>query len=147
MKTYQKLLTALFGLFALFVAWACGVGMGQSNAGRNAEHSIMVNSVIILKEIDKGSPETAANWCKTFIVNGDKGRLSRDSVFASFLHYVRFHGSPKLTKSISDKVQEVKVTYEPNIIDLKNFRVNPSDSGFTVEVPVNQDANRVPGSD
>ena len=142
MKTRHKILTALLSVFALFVAWACGVGMGQSNAGRNAEHNKMVHSVIILKEIDKGSPETAANWCKSFIVSGDKGRLSSDSVFASFLHYVRFHERPELTKSISDKVQEVKATYKPNIIDLKNYRVSPTASGFSVEVPVNQDANK-----
>ncbi|MEY3896447.1 MAG: hypothetical protein RLZZ214_1967 [Verrucomicrobiota bacterium] len=142
MKTRHKILPALFSVFALFLAWACGVGMAQSNAGRNAEHNIMVNSVIILKEIDKGSPETAANWCKTFIVSGDKGRLSRDSVFASFLHYIRFHERPELTKSISDKVQEVKASYKPNIIDLKNDRISPTDTGFSVEIPVNQVANK-----
>ena len=80
------------------------------------EYNKVVYSVIILNEIDKGSPETAANWCKEFIVSGDKGRLSRDSVFVSFLNYLRLNSKPKLTKSISEKVQEVKATYNFNTV-------------------------------
>ena len=114
MKTYQKIITTILSAVALFIAWTCGVGVGQQNAGKNAEHSMMVRSVVILKEIDNGSPETAANWCKTFIVEGNRGRLSIDSVFESFLHYVRYHKRPLLTQSISDKVREVEATYKPN---------------------------------
>ena len=133
MKTYQKIFTAILSAVALFIAWACGVGVGQSNAGMNAEHSMLVRSVVILKEIDKGSPETAANWCKTFIVDSNRGRLSDDSVFGSFLHYVRYHNRPILTKSISDKVREVETTYKRNTVDLKGYSVKPTVVGFTVE--------------
>lgn len=142
MKTYKQVFTAILGVVALLIAWACGVGVGQSNAGKNAEHSMMVRSVVILKEIDKGSPETAANWCKTFIIEGNRGRLSNDSVFGSFLHYVHYHNRPPLTKSISDKVQEVLSTYKPNVIDLKAYSIKPTDTGFTIEVPVNQDSKK-----
>jgi hypothetical protein len=142
MKKRYKLFIGLMGIFALFAAWVCGVGMGQSNAGRNAEHSMMVNSTIILKEIEKGTPDTAANWCKTFIVSGERSSRSKDPIFPSFLHYLRYNDVPELPKSIAEKVEEVKRTYKPNIVDLSNYKFKKTDSGFSVEVPIHREGEQ-----
>ena len=112
--------------------------MGRVSAEKAAMHNMMVDSLIILDQIEKGKPDKAANWCKSFIVEGNLGRSRNPLPIVGFLHFIRYRNLPVLNQRMASKLQQVTDTYKPNIIDLSSYKVKGNESGFTVEMPVNE---------
>ena len=98
----------------------------------------MVHNVIILKEVESGDTEHAANWCKSFIMFEEKFRRSKPAWTACLRDYFR-SGSPRLSESISTKVDEVAKNYSPNIIDLEADTKKAFGSDVEVEIRINEE--------
>ena len=95
--------------------------MGYSSADRNAVSGNLVGNVIILKHLESGEPDKAANWCKEFIVNGHNYQISEPSWVEYLRGYFRSKPRPfKFSSTISTKVDEVAKTYSPNVIDVES---------------------------
>ena len=116
MKTRTKLVLIALMLAVGAISWAVGIMMGYSTAYRNSAYSGMAHNAIILKEVESGDMEHAANWCKSFIMFEEKFRRSKPLWTACLHDYFR-SGSPRLSDSISTKIDEVAKNYSPKVID------------------------------
>jgi hypothetical protein len=117
-------------------SWMIGVVMGYSSAFMRSVHANLGGEAIILMAIEDGNTEGAANWCKSFISAGSKA-LDREPSWREYLT-AYFGPKPKLSRSLSDKVDQVATTYRPNIIDIEGEIKRTFGSGVEVKVQINE---------
>ncbi len=118
------------------IAWAYGVGMGRVSGDKAAMHNSMINGLIILNAIESDSEDGAANWCKSFIIAGNRARDINSSPIRGFIHYIRYSETPVLSDKMESKIREVTESYKPNIIDLSDYEVQKTQNGFSVKIPI-----------
>ena len=132
-----KKITLLAAFSAVSVAsWTIGIVMGYSSAFMRSVHANLSGEAIVLMAIEDGNTEGAANWCKSFISAGSKA-LHRELSWREYLS-AYFGPKPKLSRSLSDKVEQVAETYRPNIVDIEGEIKRTFGSGVEVEVRINE---------
>lgn len=136
MKIPKKVtLIAAFGAVSV-ASWIIGVVMGYSSAFMRSVHAKLGGEAIVLMAIEDGNAEGAANWCKSFISAGSKA-LDREPSWRECLT-AYFGPKPKLSRSLSNKVEQVAESYRPNIVDIEGEIKRAFGSGVEVKVRINE---------